>query len=364
MLDIKLCPECKVPEPFYQGQVWLDNGDIVQRLNEKARLILLECESLDPMFENIARIIGLPIDRIIINTTARATKYYLDRLIPKELKEMIKSKIISPNHLIDSITTYCQVIGYGGYEFVDYSYNNSPDDFSKLRIMKPFCVPEAAGALTGAISASVGGEHKVDYEEISPGLYEFVTHWTEYHEVFKEKLQIHEYSRRGGDIEWEKCPSCGCPKALRDFKWRLDWGIIVNSETGRRMALLGPELLDPIFKALEQELGETIPEVVVEAQRRFVRTGFYSIDILETEESLRNQLALRGLGNLKAFKVDKRGAFLSLDNACMHLILAGLIQGNFELAFDVDSDIEWELTEEGDLDLEVTPKKAIGTACL
>jgi hypothetical protein len=65
------CPECHVPELFRNEISWLDNGDIVQRANPNARTAFIECENLDPLFKNIGDIIGMPIERIIINITAR-----------------------------------------------------------------------------------------------------------------------------------------------------------------------------------------------------------------------------------------------------------------------------------------------------
>jgi hypothetical protein len=356
MLEVDRCPECEVPEPFNQGQMWLNNGDIVQRANDKARMAFIECENLDPLFKNIGDIIGMPIERFVINITARATKQFMTQLIPKEVKEMIRSKQIDPETYIDTILTYCHIIGFGKYEFVDYRYERDEDDYTFLRIEAPFSVPEAAGAIAGVVSAMVGGEHAVSYQEISPGLYEFTTRWTEYPEVLKEKLQLHEYDHVKGDIELERCGTCGCPKALSGYKWELGKGIIKQADTGRRMAVLGPELLDPIFLALEAELGDAIPEAVVEAQRRFVRTGFYTIDMMEADEDLRTQLALRGLGNLYGFKIDEKGAHLLLRNACMHLIVAGMVQGNFEMALDRESYVEWELSDEGNLEVEVKPR--------
>jgi hypothetical protein len=119
------------------------------------------------------------------------------------------------------------------------------------------------------------------------------------------------------------------------------------------MCLLGPQLIDPVFRALEDELGEAIPTTVVEAQRRFVRTGFDFRDFMGGEEDLRSALALRGLGNLKQFRMTSKGVQVELDNACLPLLLLGFIQGTFELAFDLESDIEWEISEEGHLSMEI-----------
>jgi hypothetical protein len=355
-MDVNICPECKVPEPFNQGQAWLNNGDIVQKANHNARIAFVECENLDPLFKNIGDIIGVSIEHLILNIAARANQRYLKGIIPPQLREMIQTKQIDTSVMIDSITNLAKIAGLGKYEWLDARYENDADDYAKQRVTKPYSVPMAAGGFAGAVAASVGGEHAVSYEETSPGVYVFTTHWTEYSNVLKEKLVWAEHRHRDGDIELEACETCGGPKALSAYRWDLDNGLIEDVETGTRMAMLGPAMMDPIFSALEAELGETIPQVVVEAQRRFVRTGFYPIDILESEEDLRLKLALRGLGNLKSLKINKSGGSLRLDNACLHLLLIGLVQGIYELTFGVDSSAKWELSREGDLELSVIPE--------
>ena len=355
MLPVDLCPECGVPEPFIQGQAWLDNGNIVQRAPEGARVALVECENLDPLFKNIEDIIGVSIERLLINITARGNKYYIYQIIPKEVRQMINSKQLEVLPFIESITTLAQLSGAAKYELLGFRYENSPDDYSRHRVIEPFSLPLTVGAYAGAVSGIVGGEIAVVYKKVTPNEYIFTSQWTEYPAILKEKLRMPAYHHRDGDIELERCKTCGCPQALSLYAWQVDEGKIKHMKTGRRMVMLGPAQLDHLFDALQEELGDTIPRAVVEAQRMFTRTGFYSIDITSGEESLRAQLALRGLGNLKNFEMSDKGVRLRLDNACMCLILAGLIQGNFELTFDTDSNIEWEFSLEGDLLLEITP---------
>jgi hypothetical protein len=355
MLEISTCPECNVPMPFSAGQAWLDNGDIVQKVNESARMVFMECENLDPLFANIGEIIGFPIEELIANITARGAAIYMERLIPDELKELIRSRNIDLGFLINSVIHYSHVLGYGKYEFVGFRYEGDAEDYYKQRVLRPFSLPEAAGNLAGVLIAAVGGEHSVRYEEISPQLYEFTTGWTEYPETVKERLRLKGYEHRGGDLELERCASCGCPRALSRFRWSLGNGIIENRLTGRRMALLGAEFLDNVFEALREELGETIPEVVIEAQRRFTKTGFYFIEQVQNEEELRTQFALRGLGNLRMLRMGTRGLRMRVENAAAYLMTVGMAQGLFEMALDVDSHVEWEISKQGELLVEVTP---------
>jgi uncharacterized C2H2 Zn-finger protein len=354
-MSVDRCPECKVPIPFSQGQTWLNNGDIVQPINHEIRLSFIECENLDPLFKNIGDIIGMSIESMIVNITARGTERYMSKLVPDEIKKMVEEKQMDPGAFTDPVMTYCHVVGYGKYESVDSRYERDSGDYSIFRIQEPFSVPEAAGALVGAISAVVGGEHAVTYEEVSPGLYEFTTRWTEYPEVLVERLQAIPYRHRDGDIELERCATCGAPAKLSAFRWHVDRGLIVSKHTGRRMAILGPELLDTVFRALEAELGEAIPAAVVEAQRRFVKTGFYSIDEVSDEGDFRTQLALRGMGNLREINMGKGGLNMRITNAAGHLLAVGMVQGLFEMAFDMPSNVQWELSDEGDLDVEVRP---------
>jgi hypothetical protein len=356
MEKVARCPECKVPQPFNEGQMWLNNGDIVQSQNPQARVGFIECENLDPLFQNIGEIIGLSIEHLIVNIEARAAEAYMRKLIPQEIRDMVVAMQLDPTYISHSIVTLCHILGYGKYELLGSRYKRDEDDFVKYRITKPFSVPLAAGAMAGATSSVVEGEHSISYQKIAPETYEFTTSWTEYLREFKRRFAITPYQHADGDIDLERCSTCGIPKSLSNNKWYLEEGLIVNKESGRRMALLGPGSLDLLFRELEKELGETIPEVVVEAQRRFVKTGFYPVSMLRDEADLREQLALRGLGNLREIRMARKGLSMRMDNVIGYLLTVGIIQGLFETAYDVDSKVDWALSEDGDLEVQVSPK--------
>jgi hypothetical protein len=361
MLDVTLCAECGVPGPFSLGHRWLNNGDIVQTADGRVRMGFIECETLDPLFGNISAIVGASINPLIVNTASKGTAQYLKPLIPKEVKEMVEKGEISVEPFTQLFADFCQILGFGKYEFLAYRFQHDADDFSRTRILHPFSVPEAAGCYSGALCAVVGGEHSVSYQELSPGLFELVSHWTTSHRDQKESAQLHVYSHRDGDIELERCSTCGCPKAFKDYYWDLEKGVIVDGVTGRRLALLGYELLDALFNALEAERGDTVPRVIVEAQRRFVKTGFFSIDELSDEGDFRAQLAMRGMGNLQELRMGSQGMHLRVDNAACNLLMVGMVQGLFEMIFDVDSNVEWELSGQGDLQVDVKPRGVLAS---
>jgi hypothetical protein len=165
------------------------------------------------------------------------------------------------------------------------------------------------------------------------------------------------YEHQDEDIELDRCATCGGPKALSGYDWYPERGVIVNKTTKRRTTIMSDALLHPVFTELEKELGDAIPRAVVEAQRRFTRSGYYTVDDITEEADFRTQLALRGLGNLKELTMRRQGMRMRVVNAVLPLILIGMFQGFFEMSFDLEStDVDWQLSEEGDLEMEAKPR--------
>lgn len=355
MEEVKVCPECGVPEPIYQQLTWLNSGVIVQKGKETTRLSFIESENLDPLFDGISEIIGVPVERLVIETARRGTASYVRGLIPPEVRELARTSRTELDFLISAMFTTMQLFGYAKCELSDFSYEGGEDDYGLERVADPCSVPIFCGCVAGACEGLVGREFGVDYKEVSPGIYEITACVSKHPAGLKGRLKPKEYHHRDGDIELERCGTCGGPAGLSGFKWNLDRGRIENTFTGRRLAVISHTTLDPIFGELKEELGETIPAVVVEAQRRFVKTGFSSIEEVSDEGDFRNQLALRGLGNLRELEMGAKGLRMRIDNAGNHLMIVGLVQGLFEMAFGVNSHVEWEFSGEGDLEMEVTP---------
>ena len=354
--EIKICPECGVPQTITRDYRWLNSGVMVQSNNETRRVGFIESENLDPLYTGIGNIIGMSIDRLVIDIMRRGTVDYFRNLLPPEARGMVRQSAVGLDMVADFMLTTGQLNGFGKYEVVEIHYEGDENDHSLFRISEPFSLLLCAGTTIGGVEVISDSPHEASYREVSPEVIEIKAYVSEHGEELEGRMPIKGYSHRDGDIELERCATCGGPAALSRFSWLLDRGMIVNHQTRRRMAMMGPEAQDPLFDELEKELGDTIPAAVVEAQRRFVRTGFYSITDISDEGDFRTQLALRGMGNLREISLGKNGMHLRIDNAAGHLMIVGLAQALFEMAFDVDSHVDWELSEEGDLEVEVMPE--------
>jgi len=357
VFEIRKCDECGVPLPFTRSHRWLSDGSMVQAMNQRARVAFLECEFIDPLFDLIGRIIGLPIDHIVVNITTRGCQLYMESVIPEEVRRNVRDGSVEPPVVAMPIIDFCHIIGYGRYSFLGYRFEGKEDDFCTIRIYRPFSVYEAAGAFAGVIACLVGGEHSVSCLEVGPKLYEFTTHWARYPEVLRERLKLPAHLPRKGQVDLPRCATCGAPRAYSRYRWDLRNGIILNTQSGRRMALLGPGLLDSVFEALEWELGDTIPRTVVEAQRQNARAGLRFIELTDFQ-GIRNQLAVRGLGELLDYRAGRDGVYLRVANPTLYLILAGMVQGAYEKAYDVESGVDWQLGRDRELVIEVRGRRA------
>ncbi|MEW6554667.1 MAG: hypothetical protein AB1384_10325 [Actinomycetota bacterium] len=355
MAEHMLCPECGVPGDFNREHAWLDNGDLVQSRDHGHRLTFFESDNLDPLFAGISYIIGMSIEPIIIETVRRNLRPYLKRFVTDDVRERIRAKKLDPMDIDRGFMSLANQNGYGRYEVVESRFEDDPDDYFTVSITEPFSLPICAGTHCGAMEAILGHDHAVTYTKSGPQTYNIVAYPYQQPRAFVGRLPAIRYEPAAGDLVLERCPSCGCPRALSECEWHLERGVVMNRRLGRRMAMIGQMELDPIFVELENELGDTIPQTVVEAQRRFSKTGFYSIRDIKDAGRFRTALAMRGLGNLRELKINRRGLHMLVENAALPLMVVGMMQGIFEMAFDLDTDVEWEMSR-GSLRMELIPR--------
>jgi hypothetical protein len=365
MPDTEICPECRVPKHITSEHVWLENGVIGSKRDETHRLVFFESGILDPIFDGIAEITGKPVEHLVVNAARLSTREYVARMLPGDVRSLVNNDELDVQMVIDSAFMMWQIMGYGKVNTTEVRYKQDENDFITALLERPYSAPLCLGNFAGSIEAWVEARPSIDYKKVSPNAYEVTITYDLDPPETKKRLGWKEYKKKykPGDIQLERCATCGGPKGLFEFQWDLDPGVIRSTSSGRRMVMIGPSMIDPILDELEAELGETIPQVVIEAERRFVRTGFVPVEDLVNEDILRSRIALRGFGNLREVKMGKKGVRLHIENATQHLIGVGMAQGLFELAFNVESYVDWEFSEDGDLELEVYPKnikKAVG----
>ena len=247
MLELKMCPECGVPELINSEYLWLNNGDIIDSRAQSSRMVVIETQNLDLLFRNIAQIIGSEIEHLVITAGRRACRIFLLPFVPGETREKIRNKEID-YELIDAMfRDVARVNGIGDYRPVDKRYEQDEKDYCTVSIGEPHCLPMAVSAHVGAIECLTEVDQGYRYEEVSSDLYNITAFPSPHQEELSSRMWVKPFEHRDGDIEFERCGTCGGPKILSVYQWHADRGIIVNNTTGRRISIQGEAQLSPVF---------------------------------------------------------------------------------------------------------------------
>lgn len=359
MADDELCPRCGVPSFVVKEILWLDSGVIVQSKDAGHRLVLIECENLDPLFAMVGEAVGIPLEPLVIESRRKSAKDFVQKYLPEGFPEMLRKNPSLLDAAVGAQFESTRLMGMGLGRMVERRYEWDEEDYAVVEIRDPFSIPLWIGNLLGGIEAIVGGDWWFEYLHVSKELCE-VRFFRSRHEVRSGRdFERREYRYRPGGVNLERCAACGSPAVLSRFVWMLDRGFVESVYTDRRVAMNGEAGLREVFSALEIELGEGIAREVVDAQRRFIKGGFYSIDGLLNEADFRTQFAFRGLGDLRRFAMGPTGLYMELEDSTLHLMVAGFAQALFELAFGGESVVEWDLDEDDKLTVKVNPKKVL-----
>jgi hypothetical protein len=324
----------------------------VETKNPDRRMFFFESDNLVELFGNIEVIVGHDIERIIIESQHMTTFDYVVNLVPSVVKRIVRHmglKMLA-NNLIDLM----RLMGLGDARLESVKFKGGDDDHVAVIVSNPWFLASFCGQISGGMEAVTGRESQATYEEVGPATYRITTHISSHPKEITDLLKERRRVSKEGQLELARCATCGGPKDLDQFEWNEAEGTIETRSNRRRMVLAGPGEFEPIFEILEQELGEHIPRVVIEAERRFVTEGFYAREDIRQEKDLIHHFALRGLGNLREIRLEKNRLRARLENPCMHLVIVGLLQGFYELIFAQRGDIAWEITPDGDLVIDVT----------
>lgn len=348
-----LCKHCGAPKRLVREHRWLSNGTIVQRKNPHHRMIFIECENINATYRNLEEIIGHSIEHLLIEAKYNATYDFIDNLLPAGVKTLVK--LVGARMIAHAVTGLGSTMGYGKLKLSNVRRIHGRDDYVTFRVEGPYSLPLICGDVAGSLKAIDRREVGVSYTQLSPEVFDVTGSISNHPLGTKEKLEGTRYTYKPGDLEIERCPGCGGPQFLSTYEWDLGSGRVVSRNSGHRKAMIGPAALEAVIDLLESELGDTVSETIIEAQRRFVVTDFYSLEEARSEEGLRAHLAIRGLGNLREMTWREGRLTLRLENACLHLLLVGVMKGLYELATGEDAEVAWELDGKGSFLIEAWP---------
>jgi hypothetical protein len=352
MAQIELCEECGVSLIVAENHIWHDNGVMTKVDDPEHRMTFYESNDIRGVFEGLDALVGLSLDRIVIESKSREARQYAQKSyisITDEARYALDVEAVA-NYLAD----HARAFGFGDVRPFDWRHEGEDDDYLTMSVKHPHSLLILCGELVGIWEAVDGREHYATFEKTGEDEYR-ITNRVGLHPVeLKERLQYKSYPFKPGGIVFERCWSCNVPLGVAGYRWNVDAGTITQPETGRRMAMIGPSGIEAIMNDLESELGEAIPAGVIDVQRLHVKRAMKEENWKGAPTDYRQALAFRGLGNLTHFGGRREHLEVTIENACMPLMTVGFVQGFYELALGYEqSSYEYEFSDDGVLRVDI-----------
>jgi hypothetical protein len=368
----KRCAECGTPLFISRELRWGDNGVISLTRSPRNRMVIFESAIIDNLFKGIEELIGLNIEHIVIESRRREVRKYIEGSFPAWMRKSViflneklgdKPLIRYPvkairgglgKFLTRKVFDIGRVYGYGDVQLGPLwgSWDLHPWRVNVMR--NPHSVLFFAAEELASVEAFEGRDHWVRYEKLDEDTYQYTAYPGEHPVGLVGRLEKKRYDFKPGDIEYERCTGCGLPMEIAELEWDLEEGTIYDHGSGRRMALFGPFAMDATLYDLEAELGSSVPEVVVEAQRRYVKSRIAEDNWRRSGTTFNRLTAMRGLGRISEFEADEKHLGVTIQNSCMPLLVLGMAQAIYETAMGAEkSTFVWRLSEDGDFDFTI-----------
>jgi len=348
---VKTCETCGIPRRIGKDHTWNSDGTITQRRDPDHRMLFFDSGSLDVLFSNIEHLIGVPIEKMVIESKARATSAYISQLL-RGHRGLI-ARIIGLERIVKRVVEQGKLLGYGDIEVVEFNWKEVQ---MACKISQPYSLPMFCGDLKGSSEAVRKITGSVSCESIGEDRYMVRTYKAPQAPELEDRLLPKPNPRKPGNIEYDTCPGCGVPLEVSRFNWDLKRGTINHCETGIRMAIFGPVGLQVIFDELEEELGDTIPEIIIEAQRMHTRENPNIQWKGSGIDGVRRLLAIQGLGNLVSLEQSDDSITALIENPALPTIIVGSSLGFYETTTGNRASAEWSIAPDGDLSIKVSPR--------
>ncbi len=332
---------------------WSGDGVIIHKVMSRSNVFFMESENIDAVFNTLDRELGVPIENIIMECTRRGNRRFMEQNIPAPLRWMLSYM----PRLSSGLISYAgKTLGFGSSEFVGARRRGDEKDCLVHIIHDPYSLSSMLADALGVTEAFTGQDGTVEGLPLGGDSYLVVMRTGEHRTGLEERLQLIHPPVKTIGYDLPRCEKCRLPLELSArYRWDMRKGFILSKASGRRMVITGFDNYEAVFREIEEEIGEGISQVIVDAQREFVLHSNWDENWIESESALRINLMLRGLGYLSSYFQDGEHLKVTILNCLIPKQVVGMLQGFYELDSGKDSSTcVWSVGQEADLQIELS----------
>lgn len=338
------CRDCGAPVYTRIFRKWNDDGTVTGRLSKGIRICHIEAGEITAMVEGVSERIGYPIDRIVVEGERKASRGVTDETFSAghgALGLVGRSWGGSPVSLGISMDI-SRAVGNGSGEILDHRRGER----LLVKFADPFCVPVVVGETWGSFEALYRITAEAEWEEADGGVVIDLKKSSDgMVEQHPDRLALKKMATRQGRVRFDRCPRCGVPREVTHaIEWDLERGIVTNRKTGRREVTIMVESVNAVIHELASELGEGIPEMVMEIEEGYVASvtdGNGTPGGIDGYRSLLSELTVMGMGNPVDVSLEDGTLKVAVDNPFCEPLLAGRVGGYYEVLEGVKPTVTW-----------------------
>lgn len=260
-MGIGVCRSCGVPKRVGRKHEWKDTGVIVARQTDQ-RGVWMESGLLETVLGGIEEQLGIPIDHIIIDAKRRGAKLYVDNILTGPTGMILRFKLLRRAGYTYMIKQ-AEAIGLAQPKISEYRAERS------FVLEARFVYHDAifTGDVCGAFESIEGIRARPSYERSGEYTTIRIEAWENAPE--EERLQVEYATPKPAQAGYSRCPVCGTPQEIAEWRWDPERGKVMDSATGEWLIFIDIGGLNAVFRELENELGEEIPRLIADLTREF-----------------------------------------------------------------------------------------------
>lgn len=300
-MPIASCSICGTPLILGKRTRWFPDGSLRASDDTALRLVFVDTEELNSLFASLSEQLGTPLEQYVQDGARDFSRRYVTLLL-RLLNRQDLDHYPGEESIYALLCDHMRIWGLASPTISEY---RDHEGFT-LELLNPFNPVLTCGYFSGAAEVLEGSPASCSWEDDAEGGHMDVT-LLESADAPPEISTDTVLSEPGkGNIEFPRCPECGVPQQVSRISWDTDSGIITDLANGRRVAMIGADILEVAFKLMSEDLGGHVLQRVVETEREHAREVLFPVlhpssDPLE----MRSRFASLGHGDITAEVKDK-----------------------------------------------------------
>jgi hypothetical protein len=354
------CWRCGFPLWFAMTIRWNENGTISQRMRPGNRAVIVESEIFNEVFSCIEEKIGVSLSHLVFEAQRNASREVIDAMLAKyPFKAGKWGPLKQP-----AVHFFCRLASVTGQSYARPLYYK-PGREGEAVVRNPYNRELMAAVILGAFESLEGKPFRHSWKRIDGDDVIHIEAARAKPEI-SGRMEVTLLPTREGSLRLDRCPVCKVPRDLWYLQWREEEGEILDKRRGVRLTFLDGYTPNVVFRELERELGEAVPPLIINAQKKAVlrhiedlglaERGRFSSEEGRTEfyREMLDNLPLWGQGYAEEWSHSPGRLEVEVVNPYNDYLLAGQMAGIFEAVEEREARVEWEKPDPASIRFHIT----------